>query len=247
MPRSALPLLIALFAGCSLASRGATGSAADDSGIRVDHIMLGAGDLERAINEFETATGVRPEYGGKHPTGTHNALVSLGNGTYLELIAPQVDAKPTTFTNELAKLGRLTPIGWAVSAAEAHGLRQRLVNAGFAVTSPEPGSRIKPSGATLRWQTFGLNDELQGAPFFIAWAPESPHPSSTSPGGCTLERLTVASPESERLARLLAVLDLRTEVANARQVQFTLSLACPKGMIILGPDRQQSQQAPRRT
>ena len=51
---------------------------------QVDHILLGIDDLDRGMEQFEKLTGVRPVYGGKHPRGTHNALVSLGNGTYLE-------------------------------------------------------------------------------------------------------------------------------------------------------------------
>jgi hypothetical protein len=53
--------------------------------------MLGTSNLERALSDFEKATGVHPILGGTHPSGTQNALVSLGRSTYLELIAPGPD------------------------------------------------------------------------------------------------------------------------------------------------------------
>ncbi len=52
----------------------------------VDHIILGAANLEAGMAAFEKATGVMPVRGGAHPgRGTQNALVSLGDATYLEL------------------------------------------------------------------------------------------------------------------------------------------------------------------
>ena len=50
------------------------------SAAQIDHVILGIDDLDRGVKAFEAATGVKPVYGGKHPGGTHNALVSLGDG-----------------------------------------------------------------------------------------------------------------------------------------------------------------------
>ncbi len=133
--------------------------------------MLGASNLERALSDFEKATGVHPILGGTHPSGTQNALVSLSRGTYLELIAPGPDAKPSHFISDLTKLDKLTPIGWAVSGPDAQVIQERLSKNGFFLTGPKAGSRLTPSGTTLRWETFQLKDEFPGAPFFIQWAP----------------------------------------------------------------------------
>ena len=58
----------------------------------IDHIVIGIHDLEKGIASIEDLTGVKPVYGGAHPSlGTHNALISLGNRTYLEILAPNPD------------------------------------------------------------------------------------------------------------------------------------------------------------
>ncbi|MDO9708424.1 VOC family protein [Paracraurococcus lichenis] len=55
----------------------------------IDHIVLGARTLEEGAAFIEQHLGVRPRKGGTHEGfGTHNMLLGLGRGTYLEIIAP---------------------------------------------------------------------------------------------------------------------------------------------------------------
>jgi hypothetical protein len=205
--------------------------AAAAPGAQVDHILLGIDDLDRGMEQFERLTGVRPVQGGKHPRGTHNALVSLGDGTYLEILAVQPDAKPPQEYAGLKGLRSLTPIGWAVSSRESAQLRHRLSSAGLAVTESSEGSRTTPAGTTLSWQTFGLEEGFDEAPFFIVWSSQSAHPSTTSPTGCKLQQWHVAGPHLKNLEQLRSALDLKIDVAEAKSTALRLSLLCPKGAV----------------
>jgi hypothetical protein len=201
------------------------------SAAQIDHIILGIDDLDRGVKAFEAATGVKPVYGGKHPGGTHNALVSLGDGIYLEILAVQQGVTVPADYAELKKMKTLTPIGWAVSSSDSAELRNRLSAAGIAVSEPVDGSRTTPTGSTLSWQSFALNENSPEAPFFIVWSEQTAHPSTTSPSGCKLQQWSIASPRVKDLKRLRKALDLRVDAAEAKATSMRLSLTCSKGAV----------------
>ncbi len=171
----------------------------------VDHVMLGISDLDCGIRELESLTGVRAVYGGEHPgRGTHNALVSLGADTYIEVIAPRAGA------TDLAKLEHLTPVGWAVGAS-----REQVERTGIKTTAPRAGSRKQASGDVLHWETFELAEPLDNAPFFIRWRDPAKHPAKTSPGGCSLGWIEFDDPKADELTRVIRALGFDFPVAAA--------------------------------
>jgi hypothetical protein len=234
MRRVAVPLgflLLSTLSAC--ASMPKTTTPAAGRAARLDHIVVGVPDLEAATDAIEGLTGVRPVFGGEHPNrGTHNALLSLGDGVYLELIAVRPGAEAPDFA-ALQGLPGPTPVDWAVAVDDPATASSRLRAAGFAPTIPKPGSRRTPAGAVLHWETFGLEPAPPGAPFFIHWLPETPHPSGTSPAGCSLSRLAIASPDAGALGRLRDALGLRLDIQESQATQITLTLRCPKGTVTL--------------
>jgi hypothetical protein len=195
---------------------------------RVDHLVVAIRSLPEGIAEFERLTGIRAMAGGRHPgRGTENALVSLGGGTYLEIIAPQAGASLSPRDEGMRGLDRLRIIAWAITVTDVDEAVTALKGAGFAGTPPQPGSRVTPSGERLEWTTFGLADStMAAAPFFIRWSPATKHPSTTAPGGCTVAKLTIQDPSSDRLAAALAALGVNGVAYAKGAVRIEATLTC---------------------
>lgn len=204
-----------------------------DTPVRIDHVVLGVADLDRGIAEMERRTGVRAVRGGSHPgRGTHNALMSLGPGLYLEIIAPDpAQNTPPQGFDMLASLERLTPIGWAVATDDGPALRADLADMGLKPGALRPGARSLPGGGTLAWVSFGLAEAPELAPFFIAWGQGARHPSATSPGGCRLGSLGLASPDAARLAAIVDRLGLPVPVSKSHHDAESLTLVCKGGAV----------------
>lgn len=233
--RLALSLLGVAYSMAAAASSRAVPSASSPApgatAVHVDHLILGIGDLDAGIRQFEERTGVRPLFGGEHPgRGTRNALVSLGADHYIEILAPQPGAPPSEAYPGLQSLTSLTPLGWAVSVRDLDGVRRRIGDAGFGLSEVKPGSRARPDGTLLEWKTFEVNrPALIAIPFFIRWGDGTTHPSQDSPGGCRLERLRVVTPNADDVRRLFAALPLEVAVDAGTRGALEVTLQCPKG------------------
>jgi hypothetical protein len=209
--------------------------------VQIDHVIIGVPDLQGGMDRLEEMTGVRPVFGGEHPgRGTRNALLSLGPGVYLELLAPQEGAELPEDAAGLLTLGEPTPWGWAASSQDIEATMARLADLGYETFEPQAGSRATPDGGMLRWVSGGVESPtIPEIPFFIEWAPDSPHPSTTSPDGCTLSSMTVFTPESEEVSRFVDALGLDVSVeAGGGSVgqygigEYEIALDCPAGRVV---------------
>ena len=154
----------------------------------LDHILLGCSDLDGGIDFVEKHTGVRAAFGGVHPgRGTRNALLSLGERHYLEIIAPDPLQSGTPDHYGLLKLTEPRLVGWAAHPGDLNEFATRLRNANIAFDGPNPGSRKRPDGRLLQWKTLNLKDDQSGLlPFFIEWSADTVHPSVDAPTGCKI-------------------------------------------------------------
>src|SRR5229473_8315456 len=200
----------------------------------LDHFILGCDDLDRGIDFVEKHTGVRAAFGGVHPgRGTRNALLSLGQQKYLEIMAPDPAQKLTPQIPRLRELKEPHIVGWAVHPANVNQLVARLREAGVAFKDPQPGSRQRPDGKVLHWKSLALNDDHDGLlPFFIEWSADSLHPSADAPKGCSLLRFEAATPDPEALSKQIAVLGLDLPVIRADKPQLRARIAGPKDSIL---------------
>jgi len=207
----------------------------------LDHLLLGCSDLDEGIAFVESHTGVRPAIGGVHPgRGTRNALLSLGQMHYLEVIAPDPaqTGTPTVRAELPAMLKQLTSpalVDWAVHTSDIAGVAERLRNNGIAFHGPTPGSRARPDGKMLHWQTLNLDDDHSGLlPFFIQWSADTVHPSVDAPAGCKLESFAIVNPENALLSSEFQKLGIDVDVTNGAPAHLRATIVGPKGKLLLG-------------
>jgi len=201
----------------------------------IDHILLGCNDLQRGIDFVEERTGVRAAFGGVHPgRGTQNALLSLGERRYLEIIVPdpdQPDAKGPLVLH-LRKLSEPRIVGWAAHPGDLGSFARKLGDAGVAFEGPTPGSRKRPDGRVLNWKTINLKDDRGGSlPFFIEWSADSKHPSEDAPHGCKLDSFSAASPNPDGLLQLLKTLGVEMPVERGEKEHFLTKISSSKGSL----------------
>jgi catechol 2,3-dioxygenase-like lactoylglutathione lyase family enzyme len=204
--------------------------AADEVPTLLDHILLGCSDLDRGITFIEERLGVRAAFGGVHPgRGTQNALLSLGERRYLEIIAPDPKQYSVQQFSEIAKLTEPRLIGWAVHPGDLEAFAAKLRSAGISFEGPTHGSRKRPDGRVLNWKTLNLKDNHGGLlPFFIEWSADSLHPSADSPKGCSLLRFEAATPDPDAFSKRIALLGLDLSITEADKPQLRATFAGPK-------------------
>jgi len=202
----------------------------------LDHLVYAAPDLDQAIDGIERHLGVRPAPGGKHAGGlTHNALLSLGAGSYLELIAPVRRGALTAglpFGLETVTEPRL--VAWAVSVDDIEGRVEAAKTKGYDPGAIIASGRELPDGSSLKWR-LAINPQPAGnglVPFLIQWLSE-PHPSTTAPAGCQFVALRAEHPDPANIQAVLAALEVEMEVVRGPASRLTATFDTPNGRVEL--------------
>lgn len=200
----------------------------------IDHLLYGAPDLGAGIAEIETLTGVRPIYGGQHlGLGTHNALLSLGERTYLEVIAPDpaqagLDAQlPYGIATMTAPALR----AWAAAPNALEEAVRAAHDAGVDLGDIAAHSRRAPDGSWVRWRMATRGSTEAGVavvPFLIDWG-TSVHPAELAPHGVRLVNLKVLSPRPEDMNRLLRAIGAAVRVVASEEPGLEAVLVGPSG------------------
>jgi hypothetical protein len=140
--------------------------------LQLDHATICGSDLEAMRPAFRDV-GLITTYGGPHANGiTQMDLLAFQDGSYLELIAPIAGLHLASgMMSGWAKLmeGDAGAGAWAVRSSDIQAETARLSAAGIEVRGPEEGSRKRPDGAVLEWETAMVGPRPAGSvlPFVI--------------------------------------------------------------------------------
>lgn len=168
--------------------------------MQLDHLAVTCADLDVGIAYTESALGVPLQPGGQHARySTHNRLLSLGPGEYLEVIAPDPAAPrprhPVWFGLGQATIPRLG--NWIVRVPD---LAKALETA-----TPEAGESVALERGDLKWRIAVPPDgtlPLHGAyPTLIEWQGTALHPSARlTDRGIRLTGLDISHPNAAYLS-----------------------------------------------
>lgn len=147
-----------------------SGESTMQSHLAFDHVIIAVRDLDAATANYR-ALGFAAYYGGQHThKATHNALISLADGSYLELLAPMNPDHIDPSIDMLAFGEGLN--GYALLAQDLHADAARLQRTGLAFSGPNAGHRTRYDGERVAWQTLNFADQPR-SPFLIS--DETPH------------------------------------------------------------------------
>ena len=200
-----------------------------------DHLAIACDTLDRGIAHVEATLGVTLAPGGEHPAmGTHNRLLSLGPGEYLEVIAVNPGApapdQPRWFDLDgFSGAPRVT--NWICRCDD--------LDAALAAAPEGAGVPWALERGDLRWRMAVPRDgklPFDGTfPAIIEWQGGA-HPAPRLPDhGLRLSALHLAHPRAEALRSALAPLiaENRLEISEARYPSLTAELTGPGGTMRL--------------
>ncbi|KAF1034526.1 MAG: hypothetical protein GAK35_04294 [Herbaspirillum frisingense] len=205
-----------------------------------DHLVVTARTLADGMEWVADRLGVSmaPRIGGAHARlGTHNALLSLGPGFYLEVIAIDPDAPAPA----RARWFGLDHLAAHATPRLAHWVaRTDDIHAALAATPIKPGVVEEMSRGALHWLiTIAADGALQcdGAmPSLIQWQSQ-PHPAAALPDlGCRLEKLEVVHPQAIQVAQALQALQLhdrRVAWQAGAEARLAAAILTPHGLRML--------------
>ena len=194
--------------------------------------MFATTDLALGISEIADLTGIEPAIGGSHPgMGTRNALLSLGEDQYLEVIAPDpAQELKGSLGEELINHGGSGVRGWAVATTDLGEISRIAGEQNLQPQDIIEMNRTTPAGVRLDWQIMFVAAHPL-LPFFINWL-QSPHPALNTPTGCTLAEFTITTADHDLYQARMSALGIEVTIASGAN-SLAASLMTPLGRVQL--------------
>jgi len=201
--------------------------------LQTDHIIITAPNLETGMDYVEKKLGVCPVFSGRHQgMGTHNALLSLGNRTYFEVIAPDpeqdmkgqklwIDIPPGVPPRLSRWVAQSNDLPACARIASEHNIPLGKIN---------PGSRTQPNGTPIHWHaTHPAVENFDGMlPFFIDWG-DSPHPADHLPLAGSLLNIQGTHPEAARISEYWKAFGIPFEVKQGKVAKLSAWIKTEEG------------------
>ncbi len=169
--------------------------------LQLDHLVVAAATLSEGIAYVEGQLGVPLQAGGKHTfMGTHNALLKLGSGVYLEVISVDPETpkplRPRWFNLDQLKLPQPRLVHWVARTDDIDTLSQEFDFCGPVIAA---------SRGSLHWKITIPDDgamPYDGTfPTLIEW-PQGPHVSDRMEDqGCSLAALFIQHEKADDIAK----------------------------------------------
>ncbi len=206
----------------------------------IDHIVIVVADLDSAIASYGQL-GFTVSRGGKHPIGTHNALIGFADGAYIELIAFLDRSVAHPWNAALAKSGGL--VDFCLQTDDLARDIDAFRRAGVALGDPLPLTRERPDGYTLSWVLSNPPSSYSGVmPFLIRdntprgerIPPRRAHPN----GAIAIRTITVAVEDAREIEEIFSAVlgragaGIEREDLCARGVRFSVG---PHGIEFVAP------------
>ena len=191
--------------------------------LALDHVVIAVNDLARSVEEYRALGFTVYPGGDHHGRSSHNALMVLADGSYLELKAWKSPAPEERWWRTLNASGEglvdfalrtETPVE-DLQAAQARGL--------LTLRGPVDGERIRPDGEHLKWTT-ARHDTADVA--FLCGditprrlrVPDAPELLTHANGATGIEQLNVAVLDLDvSLSRWRALLGAHTAPAGIEE------------------------------
>jgi hypothetical protein len=200
--------------------------------MELDHFAVAAATLDEASAVVEEALGVKMQPGGQHQMfGTHNRLLALDGGLYLEAIAvdpaaPDPGRARWFDLDQFSGPARLT--NWICRTDDLQASIDALPDG--------VGSPVALSRGDLLWSmAVPTNGQLPYDnlfPALIQWHGDLHPGAMLTPAGCALRRLVVRHPKAEELREKVQLNDSRV-VFEAGPIGLLAEIDTPNGLRVL--------------
>ncbi len=201
----------------------------------VDHLVYCVHDLEACIHLFNEIYGIEASIGGRHLSqGTKNALVNIGNGCYLELLAIDPDndtvGRDRWMGIDLLTSNKITR--WAMKSFSINSDSKVLAGYKPDLGALDKGMRQSPDGGMLRWDMTlpSSEPEVEVMPFLIDWSVSDAHPTTALSEQGQLMELHLSSPEPDKLIPYFHQLDIDIKITQGKDTTIKAIIKGPKGV-----------------